>query len=131
MYFFISWWSLWTCFTMSRISLQMIVSSFELLLANKRYLSSFVRHFMTTSSRASYKPYLDAPKIYFQFLLYNYYIGREVPWAILYWWINQYRLYKYVLILAHASSCMEITPLLRGNFFPLSIRSLANSQDHP
>lgn len=52
---------------------KLIVSSFELPLVSKRYLSYLVRCFMTISSRASYKSYLDVLKEYFQWLVYNYY----------------------------------------------------------
>lgn len=51
---------------------KLIVSSFGLALVKERYLSYLVRHFMTVSSRASYKSYLDVLKEYFQCLLYNY-----------------------------------------------------------
>lgn len=37
-----------------------------------------------------------------------------MPQVILYSWSNQYRLYRYIFILAYVSPCMEITPVLKG-----------------
>lgn len=76
--------------------------------SKQKIFISFVRHFMTTSSRASYKAlFRCSPKKYFQFLLYNY-IYREKCLRLS---SNHYR---YALILAHASSCVEIPLVLRG-----------------
>lgn len=65
---------------------------------------------MTTSSRPSYKLYLDVPKKYFQFLLYNNIYGEKCLRLS----SDQYRHYRYALILAHASSCVEIPLVLKG-----------------
>lgn len=127
----VSWVSVCLFFVLFHLLTLFMEQSQNVCLANKKYLSYRVRHFHDNTL----KSFLISLKKYFQFLLYNF-IYMEIPLDILYRQTNQYRFYRYTLILAHASSCMEellsLEVCSRPFFFfwPLSVRRLTNSHDH-